>query len=412
VHITVDCPRCGSRYHLDPSMRGQRMRCPNPLCREVFEVREAEPALPGMAPPPSLRPPEEFSFQDAGPAPIPDQAVEPPADPHGTGKVGVDIPLVPIEEEEEKPSVPVEEEDSGVIPVLPAELVSKPGRDRPREVRSWQEPPPVRRAGVQGPHSPEAVEVASASRQEPAAVGRRSDGTAFAPSDQPTESWQPSRAAAAPTVEPPPQPAGASRRRISSLAALIMALLAVGAIAGGTWFVVSHFALTEDKQLLQARGDYDQGSFASAAQKFGQLEKAFPNSANLGLYRFFAHLSEVRNAVYSLTEPREALTRLEGFLEAQKGSPLLTEYRVDLWETTHRLVDSLTDAARQDHSQELLAKASEVLTLARSFKPKDVIDDTRAEQAEAAIADVAAGIARREKRQALVAEAIATEPTP
>src|SRR5205814_5159501 len=25
---------------LDPSLRGQRMRCPNPICREVFEVQE------------------------------------------------------------------------------------------------------------------------------------------------------------------------------------------------------------------------------------------------------------------------------------------------------------------------------------------------------------------------------------
>src|SRR5262249_60468142 len=37
------CPSCPSPYQLDPGLRGQRMRCPNPVCREVFEVQDAEP---------------------------------------------------------------------------------------------------------------------------------------------------------------------------------------------------------------------------------------------------------------------------------------------------------------------------------------------------------------------------------
>ena len=38
--LSVTCPRCESKYQLDAGMRGKRMRCPNPICRAVFEVRD------------------------------------------------------------------------------------------------------------------------------------------------------------------------------------------------------------------------------------------------------------------------------------------------------------------------------------------------------------------------------------
>src|SRR5262245_41081167 len=52
AHIGVVCPRCGTRYQVQPELRGKAMRCPNAMCRAVFEVREecSEPAQP-LAPP-------------------------------------------------------------------------------------------------------------------------------------------------------------------------------------------------------------------------------------------------------------------------------------------------------------------------------------------------------------------------
>src|SRR5436190_12030747 len=52
VHLAVICPRCGSRYQVDPNLRGKNMRCPNAVCRAVFEVREegAAPPAPPVAP--------------------------------------------------------------------------------------------------------------------------------------------------------------------------------------------------------------------------------------------------------------------------------------------------------------------------------------------------------------------------
>src|SRR5437763_10615459 len=40
MHLSVTCPRCESKYQLDAGMRGKRMRCPNPICRAIFEVRD------------------------------------------------------------------------------------------------------------------------------------------------------------------------------------------------------------------------------------------------------------------------------------------------------------------------------------------------------------------------------------
>ena len=42
MHITVVCPSCHSRYHLNPDMLGKMTRCHNPVCRAVFEVQEAD----------------------------------------------------------------------------------------------------------------------------------------------------------------------------------------------------------------------------------------------------------------------------------------------------------------------------------------------------------------------------------
>ena len=57
MKITTICPGCRTPWHVEPSLRGQRMRCPNGSCREVFEVREA-PAVSPPAPANAPRPAE------------------------------------------------------------------------------------------------------------------------------------------------------------------------------------------------------------------------------------------------------------------------------------------------------------------------------------------------------------------
>jgi outer membrane protein assembly factor BamB len=88
MHLRVTCPVCKTEYQVDPSLRGKRMRCPNLICRTVFDidpspvsaVSSAESMSAAVSEPPSqtaptvLAPPEPA----AKPAPPPSWATPPP----------------------------------------------------------------------------------------------------------------------------------------------------------------------------------------------------------------------------------------------------------------------------------------------------------------------------------------------
>lgn len=173
MQITVRCPKCETKYHLDPELRGQRMRCPNVQCRTVFEVkpveegeeppRRSEGSTAGPAAPvvkhssgtvgdlvpilPAEAAPEdeaEVEFDELPPAdsalirPLPPKD-EGPKPPRGSGNVGEVVPMLPAE------ASPPSEAKGGAsgseisgVPLRSAESAS------PAE-RSWEQPPPPRR---------------------------------------------------------------------------------------------------------------------------------------------------------------------------------------------------------------------------------------------------------------------------
>src|SRR5437762_2488953 len=51
MQLSVTCPRCQSKYQLAADMRGKRMRCPNTICRAIFEVRDDSDPVVAQAPP-------------------------------------------------------------------------------------------------------------------------------------------------------------------------------------------------------------------------------------------------------------------------------------------------------------------------------------------------------------------------
>lgn len=178
MHITVYCPSCRSRYQLDPSLRGQRMRCPNPVCREIFEVQEAEPEAlkpAETAGEPAAPPP------DVEPSPVPRQHPHREESASGTvrtiGSVGDLVPILDAEVVHEVPapvdtstSAPPDREVHEAMPIRPEHdedvkpipvdfdvpppidvenlVPLEPGEEeRPKpvqEVTSWHVPPPVR----------------------------------------------------------------------------------------------------------------------------------------------------------------------------------------------------------------------------------------------------------------------------
>src|SRR5262245_12607054 len=108
MHIKTVCPHCESTFQVDPGLRGKRMRCPNALCRAVFEVREVT-ETPAAAPPPPA-------------PPIPRPSAR-------SGNVGQMVPMLPAEA---APETPRERAAPPAVPApaaTPAPLAQHPSFD-------------------------------------------------------------------------------------------------------------------------------------------------------------------------------------------------------------------------------------------------------------------------------------------
>jgi hypothetical protein len=185
VQLTVDCPACQKRYHLNDDLRGKKMRCHNPICREIFEIQEgsaksgngeAAGAKPQTAP---AKPPA------AGPAEKPPA----PQKDYKAGYIGEMVPLVTSEAVESPPAEtpkPPAASVGEVVPLLSAEAVAP---EAPPAPSAWQNaPPPVRRGAAETTKPPEPVKPPEAER--PAAP----------------PSWQTAPPVRRATVEPPKPP--------------------------------------------------------------------------------------------------------------------------------------------------------------------------------------------------------------
>src|SRR5262249_43130781 len=128
----VTCPSCQTRYQLQPSLRGQSIRCPNTACRAVFVVQEASEGAPTLPAP--ARP-------SAGKA-------------HHAGSVGDLVPILPAAEADD--DVPELESANNLVtnavPLVRGELIrpEKPEVAAP----AWQQSPPPVRRGPQGRAAP------------------------------------------------------------------------------------------------------------------------------------------------------------------------------------------------------------------------------------------------------------------
>src|SRR5581483_8887311 len=131
MRIWVVCPHCQERYQLEQSLAGKRMRCPNNLCREVFEVREEGKAVPPSEAP---APPEQSPTKAAGTVDklLPMLRAEPLAPP---------APQPSAKERVARPGRPAAER----LPLPPKEPVPAP----PVHEAAWERfAPPLRRGNT------------------------------------------------------------------------------------------------------------------------------------------------------------------------------------------------------------------------------------------------------------------------
>jgi outer membrane protein assembly factor BamB len=354
VLIIVRCPKCDSKYHLDPGLLGKRTRCPNPVCKAIFEVKaedengETKPAEAGN----SI-------------GPVANPVVE-----HRSGSVGDLVPLLPAEAADEPessesqvqtPLTPAEHLDEAItsnplppVPLLPAELAESP------EERSWSEAPPVRRTPAAQPPLPKPPPAAP-----PPAPANRATPKPFVRPKPPAPA-KPAWESAPPPVRRGGVPQDTSERESASpqteavadervedvaattprsrarwiIAALLFMMVGIGGAVG--YSIWSANANSEEARYQKARDLYGAGRYADAADAFGNLEADFPESVLSDTYRFMNDWSRVRANVHRTdTDPADGLNELNHFVEGHAREPYFEPIKPDVGESYARLLEDI-----------------------------------------------------------------------
>ncbi len=418
MHITVHCPSCGSQYQLDPGLRGQRMRCPNPICRQVFEVRgdgDGETAAPTRT-----DPGRETVLQLS---PKKDPAVTPPRGNQQSGSVEELIPILPAESIDAPNAPPdayrLEPVDGGqeVIPLRPAEPAGGPAE--PSEAASWQVPPPVRRGG---PATPEpAAEPPALPAEEPPKRPTRRDLPRPEPTAAEPPAWhapppvrrneepagvpvfEPETAAAPATdvdlgVEPP---ASRGRRALWIVAAMIFGTGVIATIVIVATFIV--MARAERAQAEVAYKNFEDARYDVSTHEFESLVQKYPKSDQLPRYRFFAELSQLLADVTTVGQAWVVVARhLDQFVSEHRDDPLLKENQKSIRQMYTRLAEQLLAEAQKNGAPDELRQAEQFVAEARrqGGGPLDPVLN----KIQADIDGARAAIARKKEHQDLLAQ--------
>jgi outer membrane protein assembly factor BamB len=185
-------------------------------------------------------------------------------------------------------------------------------------------------------------------------------------------------------------------------------------------FFLKVTAASENKLSNSAKTAYAEGKYLDASGKFEDLRKNFPKSEHAELYDFLAALSQVRDQVYRTNpDSEEALKEIRQFTKHRAGDPLLQEFSKDVWQTYQRSIEDATTLAEQKLSppanaelaRRLLSEAQKALEEAKPFAPKDKLTERSKKFAER-FSKLDQAVAKQERRNELLADLKASQPTP
>jgi outer membrane protein assembly factor BamB len=397
VSIVAECPHCESRFHLQPDLLGKAMRCPNPECREPFVVSEAKPRVK----------------KTTGNAPKPT---------HTSGKVGEVVPIVEAEV---------------VAPPKPRKRAPKPSGPAP-------DLPPI----FEEPKEAEVVDAVVVAPPEPRIV----EATVVAPPMPAREVvWSPDADAPLPPGLPDKSRAGRGesdyeqaadrddgivrkRKKKRNLAPIILIgmLASLVIIGGGIFFYVSQVSKNAEAEEAQdAEKQFKDLDYAKGAKAYDELANKYPSSSNAPKYRFLSDLCTMEVAVRSVSSsenPRLAMDKLRGFIEANKGSPFVKpdQYAHDVYDAGRKVLEDVKKNA-EDHikafqadrrnkidelkkADEMLALGHEFVPVLREFRAKE--DKSLEELREELDKGARAAIAAERKRLDVLAQGRATVKIP
>jgi hypothetical protein len=347
-------------------MRGKKMRCPNPICRAVFEVRDDNDPPP-QTPSADPKPPQEANESPAFP-PLMGKLVE--VKPSGVPARPATSQPVDTKPLQAKKPEPIKRKP------IPKPIEPQPASDFPDDFPGDEEAAraPIAPALATEAWRPDAWEAPPVRADAPAPqnasphpVGRASEMPSPPPPRQDTF--------APPNQSPLPVGGGSDtpiRRRRAKWVIGAMLLVLIILAGASYWRIRGSIATNETERFQKAEELYNQREFADASSALQKLHRDFPESPNNKKYRFLAELSDVREGVQSRESPDETTKALERVLQlaaVYRGEPIFEERAADLWQTLDFLAMELTRLAEQEKAPALVPLARRAWAETKKYPP-------------------------------------------
>ncbi len=381
--ITVVCPGCKNRYQVQPTLVGQRMRCPKAECRKIFVVSngEVEKPRPADNPPPESR------------RPAPGKAQR-------TGAVGDMVPILPAEEsrgpEEPPPSRPQ--------PKRTSEQSTPSWKDAPPPVRksSGEKSPAVRRKDEPSPlpdtpvDNDAAIQAQSWDAPPPVRRGKETAATEEPDTPEPEEEKR--------SYTPPPR-----RSRGKAYVAIAFLLVLVVAGLAFAWFHVYRGKEAEKEQSYQEALDvYKKGGFRESANKFKQMAQELPDGSRKDECLFYASLALLRDELEAvppagtdrLDHGADGLTKLSQFIkDHQKDKKLLEDVGHDLGVSLGKVVGYFTEGFTDAADEKPLALVEQAVSVKEEVgNLKESLTDDELAKIDADLDKVRTAVARWKRK--------------
>ena len=357
-------------------MKGQRMRCPNPICRVVFEVQENKSA--------PEKPIERYKLE--GEPPAPPLATPEPKKPTKTGTISDVVPLLGASAPPGPDSLDQDTPNS-----TPNNGNAEPSG--PQRVASWRDEPPERRIG-DAKKAPENTE-GSEPREQTGSNGDRSDYGEFdalPPPEPPIEQDDELALVSASDYVPPDaepdqheldslETVAPPRSRKALIAALAMLFCVVLIVVGGTVAFITIFVNAESRAWATAKKEFEESRYSAAETDLEKLVKDFPKSDRLAQYQFLLELSKLgKDAEGLATAPKETLKGLHRFLNENKDNPLLKQNQKHVGSILRKIADNLGDFADTNNDLDALDEGHRALAESNEYSRDDAATKTISEK--------------------------------
>jgi outer membrane protein assembly factor BamB len=350
-------------------MKGQRMRCPNPICRVVFEVQENKSTPEKTV--------ERYQLEGEPPpaAPVPPPETKKPGK---TGTVSDVVPLLDASPSNRPSPVPQDK-------TKPPPKNGDAAPPAPQRVASWRDEPPERR-------NDETKKLPELGEKTGSQGNRAGNGDATYPPELPAEPDEEMAPASASDYVPPDaepdqreldslETVTPPRSRKALIAALVMLAGVLAMAVVGTVAFIAIFVDAETRLRARAEKEFEEDRYNGAETDFEKLVNDFPKSDRLARYQFLLELSKLGRAAQGLpTAPKETLKGLQQFANENKDNPLLKENQKHVGSILRKIADQLGEFAETNKDLDALDQGHWALTVSDEYSRDDAEKKSIAEK--------------------------------